>query len=74
MAAQGVEINTVTYNSLLDVCARVGAMDRAASLLDDMLQKGKRRLEDMTWRRMRTSANAVQTNVYGRSHQCHGAP
>ncbi|CDJ37708.1 PPR repeat-containing protein, putative [Eimeria tenella] len=40
MAAQGVEINTVTYNSLLDVCARVGAMDRAASLLDDMLQKG----------------------------------
>lgn len=41
MAAQGVEINTVTYNSLLDVCARVGAMDRAASLLDDMLQKGE---------------------------------
>ncbi|KAL8431786.1 hypothetical protein Efla_005008 [Eimeria flavescens] len=40
MAAQGVEVNTVTYNSLLDVCARVGAMDRAAMLLDDMLKKG----------------------------------
>ncbi|XP_026193169.1 uncharacterized protein LOC34622298 [Cyclospora cayetanensis] len=40
MATFGVEVNTVTYNSLLDVCARVGAMDRAAALLDDMLKKG----------------------------------
>ncbi|KAL8428898.1 hypothetical protein ACSSS7_006906 [Eimeria intestinalis] len=40
MSAQGIEVNTVTYNSLLDVCARVGAMDRAAMLLDDMLKNG----------------------------------
>lgn len=40
MKAQGVEVNTVTYNSLVDACARVGAMDKAATLLTDMLEEG----------------------------------
>lgn len=37
MKSKDVPINTVTYNTLVDACARVGAMDKAAALLDDML-------------------------------------
>lgn len=40
MKSQHISINTVTYNTLVDACARVGAMDKAAWLLDDMLSSG----------------------------------
>lgn len=40
MKSNNVPINTVTYNTLVDACARVGAMDKAAALLDDMLNSG----------------------------------
>lgn len=40
MKALGISINTVTYNTLVDACARVGAMDKAAKLLEDMLVSG----------------------------------
>ncbi|CEM21771.1 unnamed protein product [Vitrella brassicaformis CCMP3155] len=36
MQAEKIPCNAVTFNSLIDACARVGAMDRAARLLEDM--------------------------------------
>lgn len=45
MQRNGVAINTVTFNSIVDACARVGAMDKAAMLLEDMLSQGGSRVE-----------------------------
>merc|ERR1719161_444329 len=36
MRSKGVPCNTITYNTLLDACAKCCAMDRASSLLEDM--------------------------------------
>merc|ERR1719375_834694 len=33
---QGVQANTITYNTMIDACARCGAMDRVPQLLADM--------------------------------------
>lgn len=40
MVERGITINTVTFNSLVNACARVGAMKDAAAILDHMLRCG----------------------------------
>ncbi len=36
MKEEGVMMNSICFNALIDSCARVGAMDKAAQLLEDM--------------------------------------
>ena len=36
MKEEGVMMNSIRFNSLIDSCARVGAMDQAAKLLEDV--------------------------------------
>merc|ERR1719390_165255 len=40
MRERGIVVNTVTYNTLLDACARSGCMDRAPALMAEMRAAG----------------------------------
>merc|ERR1719224_321521 len=40
MRERGVSCNTVTYNTMLDACARCGCMDKAPGLVADMRAAG----------------------------------
>lgn len=36
MCNNGIACNTITYNTMLDACAKCGCMERASMLLEDM--------------------------------------